>query len=63
MVDILLVRMTSDNVRPPDQRYNYSNAVSGLFRLIREEGTKGLFRGLEANVVSYSDVAQCVACE
>ncbi|KAI0344082.1 mitochondrial carrier [Trametopsis cervina] len=49
--DILLVRMTSDNIRPPDQRYNYSNAISGLFRLIREEGTKGLFRGLEANVV------------
>ncbi|KAI0809248.1 dicarboxylic acid transporter [Irpex lacteus] len=49
--DILLVRMTSDNIRPPEQRYNYSNAISGLFRLIREEGVKGLFRGLEANVV------------
>ncbi|KAI0090019.1 mitochondrial carrier [Irpex rosettiformis] len=49
--DILLVRMTSDNIRPPEKRYNYSNAISGLFRLIREEGTKGLFRGLEANVV------------
>ncbi|KAI0700428.1 mitochondrial carrier domain-containing protein [Cytidiella melzeri] len=49
--DILLVRMTSDNIRPPDQRYNYTNALSGLFRIVREEGTTGLFRGLEANVV------------
>lgn len=51
VIDILLVRMTSDSIRPPEKRYNYSNAITGLVRLIREEGTKGLFRGLEANVV------------
>ncbi|CAA7259983.1 unnamed protein product [Cyclocybe aegerita] len=47
--DILLVRMTSDLVRPPEKRYNYSNAVSGLVALIREEGLQGLSRGLGTN--------------
>ncbi|KAJ3516793.1 hypothetical protein NLJ89_g915 [Agrocybe chaxingu] len=47
--DILLVRMTSDMVRPPKKRYNYSNAVSGLVALIREEGLQGLSRGLGTN--------------
>ncbi|KAI0078479.1 mitochondrial carrier [Panus rudis PR-1116 ss-1] len=47
--DILLVRMTSDSIRPPEQRYGYSNAFSGLLILIREEGVRGLFRGLGTN--------------
>ncbi|KAF9040372.1 mitochondrial carrier [Hymenopellis radicata] len=47
--DILLVRMTSDVTRPPDKRYGYSNALSGLVRLLREEGVKGLGRGLGTN--------------
>ncbi|KAK7467481.1 hypothetical protein VKT23_004533 [Stygiomarasmius scandens] len=49
--DILLVRMTSDPVKPPEQRYNYSNALSGLVRLARDEGAKALARGLGTNVV------------
>lgn len=49
--DILLVRMTSDSVRPVEERYHYRNALSGLVRLVKEEGPKGLFRGLEANMV------------
>ncbi|PFH54727.1 hypothetical protein AMATHDRAFT_72486 [Amanita thiersii Skay4041] len=48
--DILLVRMTSDSVRPPDRRFNYRNAIAGLLRLIKEEGLKGLSRGLGTNV-------------
>lgn len=47
--DILLVRMTSDSVKPPEKRYNYSNAISGLFNLVKEEGLKGLGRGLGPN--------------
>jgi len=47
--DIMLVRMTSDLVRPPEKRYNYSNAMAGLVHLIREEGTYGLARGLGTN--------------
>ncbi|THV07818.1 mitochondrial carrier [Dendrothele bispora CBS 962.96] len=49
--DILLVRMTSDLVKPPEQRYNYSNAINGLIRLATDEGPKALARGLGTNVV------------
>ncbi|KAG7090789.1 hypothetical protein E1B28_009873 [Marasmius oreades] len=47
--DILLVRMTSDSVKPPEQRYNYSNAISGLGSLVKEKGLKGLCRGIGPN--------------
>jgi hypothetical protein len=57
--DILLVRMTSDTVKPVDQRYNYSNAIDGLIRMIREEGPKTLARGLGTNVVSFVLSAFC----
>ena len=50
-LDILLVRMTSDSVRPPDKRYGYSNAFTGLISLIKEEGLRGLARGLTPNMV------------
>ena len=43
--------MTSDLVRPLEQRYNYSNAISGVIDLIRTEGFKGLTRGLGTNTV------------
>ncbi|KAF7340085.1 hypothetical protein MVEN_01926600 [Mycena venus] len=47
--DIILVRMTSDSMRPPDKRYGYSNAITGLFSLAKEEGFRGLARGLGTN--------------
>ncbi|KAJ7630478.1 mitochondrial carrier [Roridomyces roridus] len=47
--DIILVRMTSDSMRPPDKRYGYSNGVTGLFSLAKEEGLRGLTRGLGTN--------------
>ncbi|KAJ7275539.1 mitochondrial carrier domain-containing protein [Mycena haematopus] len=47
--DIILVRMTSDSMRPPEKRYGYSNAVTGLFNLAKEEGIRGLGRGLGTN--------------
>jgi len=50
--DIILVRMTSDVIRKPEQRYNYSNAITGLISLLREDGVKGLARGLGTNAVS-----------
>jgi len=50
-LDILLVRMTSDSVRPPDKRYGYPNAFTGLLSLIKEEGLRGLARGLAPNTV------------
>jgi len=49
--DIVLVRMTSDIIRPPEQRFGYSNAITGLMSLIREEGVRGLARGLGPNTM------------
>ena len=49
--DIILVRMTSDSTRPPEQRYNYKHAIDGLVKLVKEEGVKGLTRGLTPNTV------------
>ncbi|KAF9056451.1 dicarboxylic acid transporter [Panaeolus papilionaceus] len=49
--DIVLVRMTSDLVRLPDKRYNYSNAISGLISIVKTEGVTGLARGLGTNTL------------
>lgn len=51
----MLVRMTSDLIRPPEKRYNYSNAFAGLVHLIREEGFHGLARGLGTNMVCHKN--------
>jgi len=45
--------MTSDSIRPPEKRYGYSNALSGLSSLVREEGLRGLTRGLGTNTVRF----------
>lgn len=50
-LDIILVRMTSDSIKPIEQRYRYSNALTGLISLVKAEGLKGLTRGLGANTV------------
>lgn len=52
--------MTSDLVRPLEQRYNYSNAISGVIDLIRTEGFKGLTRGLGTNTVRTLHAIQVV---
>lgn len=52
--DVLLVRMTSDTLRPPEQRFNYSNALTGLVSLARNEGLGGLFKGVGTNTVRSS---------
>lgn len=43
--------MTSDTLRPPEQRFNYSNALTGLVSLVRNEGLGGLFKGVGTNTV------------
>lgn len=49
--DVVLVRMTGDLYRNPSERFNYRGAISGLVRILREEGSKTLFRGVSPNVV------------
>lgn len=54
--DVLLVRMTSDSLRPPEKQYGYRNALTGLVTLVKNEGIKGLGRGLGTNAVSMQTV-------
>ncbi|NXQ65842.1 DIC protein, partial [Quiscalus mexicanus] len=43
--DMVNVRMQNDMKQPPDQRRNYSHALDGMYRVLREEGVKKLFSG------------------
>ena len=45
--------MTSDLTRPPEQRYGYSNAFTGLASLVKTEGPMGLVKGLGTNLVGH----------
>jgi len=49
--DIILVRMTTDSLRKPENRYYYRNGLDGLIRLVKEEGVAGLKRGLGPNTI------------
>lgn len=48
--DVLLVRMTSDVLKPEPQRFGYSNALTGVVTMVRNEGVGSLFRGIAPNV-------------
>ncbi|CAO1623927.1 unnamed protein product [Sympodiomycopsis kandeliae] len=48
--DVLLVRMTSDVLKAPQERFNYPNAISGSITMIQSEGVTSLFRGLVPNL-------------
>lgn len=50
-IQVVLVRMCADGVKAPGQRYRYSNAVSGLVRIGREEGIGAFTKGLGPNIV------------
>ncbi|XP_038013023.1 mitochondrial dicarboxylate carrier isoform X2 [Motacilla alba alba] len=43
--DMVNVRMQNDVKQPPAQRRNYSHALDGMYRVLREEGVKKLFSG------------------
>ncbi|KAH9855452.1 mitochondrial carrier [Lenzites betulinus] len=48
--EIIMVRMQGDFAKPPEKRLNYKNCLSGLYRMIREEGVSSLGRGVGPNV-------------
>ncbi|CAG8718225.1 17715_t:CDS:2 [Acaulospora morrowiae] len=48
--DLVMVRMQNDAKLPSESRRNYKHAFEGLFRIYREEGMKGLTRGIGPNV-------------
>jgi len=49
--DVLLVRMTTDSLKPASEQHRYGNALRGLYILSKSEGTKGLARGLLPNTI------------
>lgn len=48
--DIVLVRLQNDGSLPVEKRRNYKNAFDGLFRIAKEDGPRGLFKGAVPNV-------------
>jgi dicarboxylate transporter 10 len=42
--------MCADGAKPAAERFNYSNALEGLYRVGRDEGISAFGRGLTANV-------------
>ncbi|KAH9940263.1 mitochondrial carrier [Amylocystis lapponica] len=49
--DLLVVRMTTDSMKPPKLQHRYRNVFDGLFRIATEEGVSGLVRGIMPNVI------------
>ncbi|KAK1722772.1 mitochondrial dicarboxylate transporter [Colletotrichum acutatum] len=49
--EVVLVRMCADGAKNVGERFAYSNAVEGLYRIGREEGVGAFTRGISANVV------------
>lgn len=49
--EVVLVRMCADGAKSQADRFNYSNAVSGLIKVCRDEGLGAFSKGLGPNVV------------
>ncbi|KAH6847416.1 mitochondrial carrier domain-containing protein [Chaetomium sp. MPI-CAGE-AT-0009] len=49
--EVILVRMCADAAKPAAERFHYSDAVTGLYRIGKGEGVRVFGRGLSANVV------------
>lgn len=46
-----MIRQIYDGALPTAVRRNYKNVMNGYSRIVAEEGTKGLMRGVQANVL------------
>ncbi|KAK9720771.1 hypothetical protein K7432_003929 [Basidiobolus ranarum] len=49
--DVLTIRMANDGKLPFELRRNYRHCFDGLYKIIRDEGVLGLFRGVGPNTV------------
>lgn len=50
-VEVVLIRMQSDGVRPPEQRQNYRSVFDALARIFRHEGVFTLWSGCLPTVI------------
>lgn len=48
--EVVLVRMCADGAKAPADRFVYSNAFVGLWRVWKEEGVRAFTRGIGPNV-------------
>ncbi|OAQ67853.1 mitochondrial dicarboxylate [Pochonia chlamydosporia 170] len=48
--EVVLVRMCADGAKAAGDRFRYSNALVGLWRVWKEEGTRAFSRGIGPNV-------------
>ncbi|ORX93075.1 mitochondrial carrier [Basidiobolus meristosporus CBS 931.73] len=49
--DVLTIRMANDGKLPVELRRNYKHCFDGLYKIARDEGFLGLFRGVGPNTV------------
>lgn len=54
--EVALIRMQADKMLPEAERRSYSNVVSAVFRIAREEGVATLWRGCAATILRASAV-------
>lgn len=48
---VVLVRMCTDGVKAPEQKYRYRNALIGLLRIAKDEGVGTFSKGIGPNVI------------
>lgn len=49
-LELVMVRMCADAVKPVDARFGYKHALDGIYQIARKEGAGQLFRGLGPTV-------------
>ncbi|RDW75845.1 putative dicarboxylate carrier protein [Coleophoma crateriformis] len=49
--EVVLVRMCTDGVKAPEQKYRYHNALNGLLRIAKDEGVQTFTKGIGPNVI------------
>ena len=49
--EVTLIRTSADNRLPPEQRRGYTNCFQAMYRIIKEEGVKTLWKGTSATVI------------
>ncbi|OCL06817.1 mitochondrial carrier [Glonium stellatum] len=48
--EVVLVRMCADATKPSAERFNYSDGITGMVRIAKEDGIRAFSRGLVPNV-------------
>lgn len=51
VAELVLVRMSADGIKPPNDRFNYANPIQALRVIARQEGLSRMFRGGSATAL------------